>query len=48
MIAYATSHIQDCALKEKNNKRILRISHVKSVEQARSLLDIISRIQVDE
>ena len=48
VIAYATSHIQDCALKEKNNKRILRISHVKSVEQARSLLDIISRIQVDE
>ena len=48
VIAYATSHIQDCALKEKNNKRILRISHVKSVEQARSLLDIISAIQVDE
>ena len=48
VIAYATSHIQDCALKEKNNKRILRISHVKSVEQARSLLDMISRIQVDE
>ena len=48
VIAYATSHIQDCALKEKNNKRILRISHVRSVEQARSLLDMISRIQVDE
>ena len=48
VIAYATSHIQDCALKEKNNKRIVRISHVKSVEQARSLLDMISRIQVDE
>ena len=48
VIAYATSHIQDCALKEKNNKRILRISHVKSVEQARSLLDMISRIQVTE
>lgn len=48
VIAYATSHVQDCALKEKNNKRILRISHVKSVEQARSLLDMISRIQVDE
>ena len=48
VIAYATSHIQDCALKEKNNKRILRISHVKSVEQARSLLDMISAIQVDE
>ena len=48
VIAYATSHIQDCALKEKNNKRILRISHVKSVEQARSLLDMISRIQVNE
>ena len=48
VIAYATSHIQDCALKEKNNKRILRISHVKSVEQARSLLDMISGIQVDE
>ena len=48
VIAYATSHIQDCALKEKNNKRILRISHVKSVEQARSLLDMIFGIQVDE
>ena len=48
VIAYATSHIQDCALKEKNNKRILRISHVRSVEQARSLLDMISGIQVDE
>ena len=48
VIAYATSHIQDCVLKEKNNKRILRISHVKSVEQARSLLDMISGIQVDE
>ena len=48
VIAYATSHIQDCALKEKNNKRILRISHVRSVEQARSLLDMISRIQVKE
>ena len=48
VIAYATSHIQDCALKEKNNKRILRISHVRSVEQARSLLDMISRIQVNE
>lgn len=48
VIVYATSHIQDCALKEKNNKRILRISHVKSVEQARSLLDMISGIQVDE
>ena len=48
VIAFATSHIQDCALKEKNNKRILRISHVKSVEQARSLLDMISGIQVDE
>ncbi len=48
VIAYATSHIQDCALKEKNNKRILRISHVKIVDQARILLDIISGIQVDE
>ena len=48
VIAYATSHVQDCALKEKNNKRILRISHVRSVEQARSLLDMISGIQVDE
>ena len=48
VIAYATSHIQDCALKEKNNKRILRISHVMSVEQARSLLNMISGIHVDE
>ena len=46
VLAYATTHIQDCALKEKNNKRMLRVSDVKSMEQAKSLLNLISHIDV--
>ena len=38
VLNYVTTHIQSCSLKEKNNKRFLRISHVGSVEQAVGLL----------
>lgn len=48
VLAYATTHIQDCALKEKNNKRFLRIRDIKSVEQAKNLLSFISQIKVDD
>lgn len=48
VLAYATTHIQDCALKEKNNKRYLRIRDMKSVEQAKNLLSFISQIKVDD
>ena len=48
VLAYATTHIQDCALKEKNNKRYLRIRDMKSVEQAKNLLSFISQIKVNE
>ena len=47
VLAYATTHIQDCALKEKNNKRFLRIRDMKSVEQAKNLLSFISQIKVN-
>ena len=42
VLNYATTHIQQCALKEKNNKRFLRIARVASVEQA---VDILQEIQ---
>ena len=48
VLAYATTHIQDCALKEKNNKRYLRIRDMKSVEQAKNLLSFISQIKVND
>lgn len=48
VLAYATTHIQDCALKEKNNKRYLRIRDIKSVEQAKNLLSFISQIKVND
>lgn len=48
VLAYATTHIQDCALKEKNNKRYLRIRDIKSVEQAKNLLNFISQIKVND
>lgn len=48
VLAYATTHIQDCALKEKNNKRYLRIRDIKSVEQAKNLLSFISQIKVKD
>lgn len=48
VLTYATTHIQDCALKEKNNKRYLRIRDIKSVEQAKNLLSFISQIKVND
>lgn len=42
VLNYATTHIQQCALKEKSNKRFLRIARVASVEQA---VDILQEIQ---
>ena len=48
VLAYATTHIQDCSLKEKNNKRYLRIRDIKSVEQAKNLLSFISQIKVND
>ena len=48
VLAYATTHIQDCSLKEKNNKRYLRIRDMKSVEQAKNLLSFISQIKVKD
>jgi len=48
VLAYATTHIQDCALKEKNNKRFLRIRDIKSVEQAKELIRFISQIKVSD
>lgn len=48
VLAYATTHIQDCALKEKNNKRYLRIRDIKCVGQAKNLLSFISQIKVND
>ena len=48
VLTYATTHIQDCMLKERNNKRFLRIKDVKTVEKARQLLNQIAKIRVDE
>ena len=38
VINYVTSHVQQCVLKEKNNKRYLRIARICSVEQAVAIL----------
>ncbi len=46
VLQYATTHVQRCALKEKNNKRLLRISSVESVERAVALLKEIGGEQV--
>ena len=43
VLNYATTHIQQCALKEKNNKRFLRIARVASVEQAVGILQEIQK-----
>ena len=43
VLNYATTHIQQCALKEKNNKRFLRIARVASVEQAVAILQEIQK-----
>lgn len=38
IIQYVTTHVRECALKEKNNKHLLRVVHVNSVAQAVDLL----------
>ena len=38
VLHYATSHVRQCVLKEKNNKHFLRISGVASVERAVAIL----------
>ena len=38
IIQYVTTHIRECALKEKNNKHLLQMTHVTSVVQAVNLL----------
>lgn len=43
VLNYATSHVQQCALKEKNNKRFLRIARITSVEQAVAILQEIQK-----
>ena len=39
VINYVTSHVKRCNLKEKNSKRYLRISDIRSVEQAVEILN---------
>lgn len=46
VINYVTTHVRECALKEKNNKRYLRIKDVTSVEQAVELLRKISSLEL--
>ena len=41
ILDYVTSHVRSCALKEKNNKRYLRISHIESVAKAVEVLENI-------
>ena len=41
ILDYVTSHVRNCALKEKNNKRYLRISHIESVAMAVEVLESI-------
>lgn len=43
VIGYVTSHVKLCNLKEKNNKRYLRISPIKSVERAVEILNDIQK-----
>lgn len=43
VLNYATCHVQQCALKEKNNKRFLRIARITSVEQAVGILKEIQK-----
>lgn len=38
VLEYVTTHVKQCNLKEKNNKRYLRISHITSVEKAVEIL----------
>lgn len=48
VINYVTTHVRECALMEKNNKRYLRIKNVTSVKQAVELLRKISSLELDK
>lgn len=43
VLEYVTTHVKQCNLKEKNNKRYLRISHITSVEKAVEILAEIEK-----
>lgn len=43
VLDYVTKHVRKCNLKEKSNKRYLRISGIRSVEQAVSILNDIEQ-----
>ncbi len=43
VLDYVTKHVRMCNLKEKSNKRYLRISGIRSVEQAVSILNDIEQ-----
>ena len=43
VLNYVTSHVKRCNLKEKNNKRYLRISEMSSVEEAVGILEEIQK-----
>ena len=43
ILNYVTTHVKECALKEKNNKRYLRIAPVSSVKKAVALLNEIQK-----
>lgn len=43
VINYVTSHVRDCALKEKNNKHYLRVRDVDTVAKACDLLSEIAK-----
>ena len=45
VLNYVTTHVQRCNLKEKNNKRYLRISDVKSATEASELLQQIAAMK---
>ena len=45
VLNYVTTHVQRCNLKEKNNKRYLRISDIKSATEASELLQQIANMK---
>ena len=47
VLTYVTTHVQQCALKEKNNKRLLRIDDITSVGQAVELLRQIANLKLE-
>ena len=47
VLTYVTTHVQQCALREKNNKRLLRIDDIKSVGEAVDLLRLIANLKIE-